>query len=108
MSIEIGAGLMLVLLAAPSADFSVMETALLSLSGLQLRRWKEREPIASAEFEALMENPRRVLSVILLTDTLINIALILVTLGVASSVTFPVPDWVKTIVIFAVIVIVCD
>jgi putative hemolysin len=108
MSIEIGALLILVSLAAASAFVSGMETALFSISGFQLRRWKEREPVASAEFQALMENPRKVLSVILLTDTLINIALILVTLGVASSVTFPVPDWVKTIVIFAVIVIVCD
>jgi putative hemolysin len=108
MSIEIGAVLMLVLLAAASAFFSGMETALFSISGFQLRRWKEREPIASAEFEALMENPRRVLSVILLTDTLINIALILVALVVASSIRFPVPDWVKPLVIFGIIVIICD
>src|SRR3981081_1357025 len=108
MSIEIGAVLMLVLLAAACAFVSGMETALFSISGFQLRRWKEREPIASAEFAALMENPRRVLSVIRLTDTLINIALILVALVVASSIRFPVPDWVKPLVIFGIIVIICD
>jgi putative hemolysin len=108
MSIEIGAIIVLVSLASVSAFVSGMETALFSISGFQLRRWKEREPAASAEFQALMQNPRKVLSVILLTDTLINLALILVTLQVANSVTFPVPDWIKTIVIFAVIVIVCD
>jgi putative hemolysin len=108
MSIEIGALIILVSLAGVSAFVSGMETALFSISEFQLRRWKEREPVASAAFQALMENPRKVLSVILLTDTLINLALILVTLQVASSVRFPMPDWIKTIVIFAVIVIVCD
>jgi CBS domain containing-hemolysin-like protein len=55
-----------------------------------------------------MSNPKQVLSAILLTDTLINIGLILLALALAKVVTFPVLGWVKTLIIFGVIVIMCD
>jgi putative hemolysin len=100
--------LLLALLAAASAFVSGMETALFSISGFQLRRWKEREPLAASAFEKLMTNPRQVLSVILLTDTLINIALILLVLAFTNEFTIPVPGWAKTLIIFGIIVVVCD
>ena len=69
--------LILILLAAVSAFVSGMETALFSITGFQIRRWKERDAVAAGQFEKLMADRRGVLSVILLTDTLINIPLIL-------------------------------
>jgi putative hemolysin len=98
----------LALLAGVSAFFSGMETALFSINGFQLRRWKEREPKIAGEFEKLMSNSRSVLSVILLTDTLVNIPLIIIALVFVNGIPAPVPNWVKTLVIFGLIVFVCD
>jgi putative hemolysin len=98
----------LALLAGVSAFFSGMETALFSINGFQVRRWKEREPVVAEQFEKLMLNSRSVLSVILLTDTLVNIPLIILALVFVNGIPAPVPSWVKTLVIFALIVFVCD
>jgi len=110
MSIEIAVliSFILVLLAGASAFVSGMETALFSISGFRLHRWKEREPGAAADFERFMSNPKQVLGAILLTDTLINIGLILLALALTNAVTLPVPGWVKALIIFGVIVIMCD
>src|SRR6478609_8817925 len=98
----------LALLAGVSAFFSGMETALFSINGFQVRRWREREPVVAAQFEKLMLNSRNVLSVILLTDTLVNIPLIILALVFVNAIPAPVPNWVKTLVIFGLIVFVCD
>jgi putative hemolysin len=100
--------IVLALLAGLSAFFSGMETALFSINGFQVRRWKEREPIVAGEFEKLMTNSRDVLSVILLTAALVNIPLIILALVFVSAIPAPVPSWMKTLVIFALIVFVCD
>jgi putative hemolysin len=100
--------LVLALLAGLSAFFSGMETALFSINGFQVRRWREREPVVAEQFEKLMSNSRSVLSVILLTDTLVNIPLIIIALIFVNSIPMPVPNWVKTLVIFGLIVFVCD
>src|ERR1700748_3547177 len=98
----------LAMLAGVSAFFSGMETALFSINGFQVRRWREREPAVAEQFEKLMLNSRNVLSVILLTDTLINIPLIILALVFVNAIPAPVPNWVKTLVIFGLIVFVCD
>jgi putative hemolysin len=100
--------LVLTLLAGISAFFSGMETALFSINGFQVRRWKEREPAVAEEFEKLMLNSRGVLSVILLTDTVVNIPLIILALIFVNAIPMPVPSWLKTLVIFGLIVFVCD
>ena len=98
----------LAFLAGVSAFFSGMETALFSINGFQVRRWREREPMVAEQFEKLMLNSRSVLSVILLTDTLVNIPLIILALVFVDAIPAPVPSWVKTLVIFGLIVFVCD
>ncbi|HEY1476376.1 MAG TPA: hemolysin family protein [Chthoniobacterales bacterium] len=110
MSIELAVltSVILVLLAGASAFFSGIETALFSISGFQVRRWREREPAVAEEFAKLMVNPKRVLSVILLTDTLINIPLIVLALICVNAIPLPAPNWVKTLAIFGFIVFVCD
>jgi putative hemolysin len=100
--------LVLTLLAGISAFFSGMETALFSINGFQVRRWKEREPAVAEDFEKLMLNSRGVLSVILLTDTVVNIPLIILALIFVNAIPMPVPSWLKTLVIFGLIVFVCD
>ena len=98
----------LAFLAGVSAFFSGMETALFSINVFQVRRWKERDPVVAEQFEKLMSNSRNVLSVILLTDALVNIPLIIITLVFVNAIPVPVPGWLKTLVIFALIVFVCD
>lgn len=102
------ASALLLFLAGASAFFSGMETALFSITRLHLRRWRERDAKTAEEFEKIMENPRAVLSVLLLTDTLINIPLIVFSLAFAHSVSAPLPNWVKTLLLFTLIVLVCD
>ena len=110
MSIPVAVLMCVVLafLAGVSAFFSGMETALFSINGFQVRRWREREPVVAEQFEKLMLNSRSVLSVILLTDTLVNIPLIILALVFVNAIPAPVPSWVKTLVIFGLIVLVCD
>jgi putative hemolysin len=110
MSIELAVltSVILALLAGASAFFSGIETALFSISGFQVRRWREREPAVAEQFSKLMANPRRVLSVILLTDTLINIPLIVLALVFINATPMPAPNWLKALAIFGFIVFVCD
>jgi putative hemolysin len=108
MSLAVLTCFVLALLAGVSAFFSGMETALFSINGFQVRRWKERDPVVAAEFEKLMSNPRNVLSVILLTATLVNIPLIIIALVFVNAIPAPLPSWMKTLVIFAMIVFACD
>ncbi len=98
----------LALLAGVSAFFSGMETALFSINGFQVRRWKERDPVAAGEFEKLMANPESVLSVILLTAALVNIPLIIIALVFVDAIPVPIPGWTKALAIFALIVCACD
>ena len=63
-------------------------------------------PTALAE---LLENPRRLLSVILLCDTLANFPLIILCLYLLRDVAaVHVPFWAAALIIFALVVFVCD
>ena len=101
--------LVLLFLVVASALFSAIETALFSLQPLHIERLKKRQPLFAESLAALLENPRRLLSVILLCDALTNFPLILLSLyllrGVASV---HVPFWAAALIIFALIVFVCD
>lgn len=64
----------LVLLLAASAFFSGAETALFSLDALQLRSLRDRGG-AAARIAALMAAPQRLLSTILIGNTLVNVVI---------------------------------
>ena len=64
----------LVLLAA-SAFCSSAETAYFSIDPIQLRRINEKRPAAAERLRALLANPTRLLSTILIGNTLVNLAL---------------------------------
>ncbi|MGA3171488.1 MAG: hemolysin family protein [Chthoniobacteraceae bacterium] len=98
----------LILLAAASALFSAVETALFSLQPLQLRHLRTRNPGLADRLSRLLENPRRVLSALLLADALVNVPLIVLSLYTLHVVGLPVPFWVAAVVLFGVIAIVCD
>jgi len=98
----------LILLAAASALFSAIETALFSLQPLQLRHLRTRNPGLADRLSRLLENPRRVLSALLLADALANVPLIVLSLYTLNAVGLPVPFWMAAVVLFGVIAIVCD
>jgi putative hemolysin len=98
----------LILCAIVSAFFSGMETALFSIKAWHLHPWRKEDPGSAERYEAVMKEPRIVLSVILLIDTLVNLLLVVLALWFVNSLAVPFPNWVKTILLFALIVLVCD
>ena len=90
-----------------SAFFSAMETALFSLQPVQLRRIRNRK--LAAALERLLENPRRLLSVLLLGDAFANLPLmILCLLLLRESLPNGLPFWACALVIFGIVVLLCD
>ena len=108
LELSLVAVVVLLILAAVSAFISGIETALFSMKDWRLHRWRKKDPKGVEQYEGMMKKPREVLSVILLVDTLVNILLILLTVAIARSIAIPFPYWVKTLFLFALIVIVCD
>jgi CBS domain containing-hemolysin-like protein len=99
----------LLLLAAASALFSAVETAFFSLQPLQLRRLRTQNPRLADRLSRLLENPRRVLSALLLADATVNVPLIILSAyGLRELVRLPCPFSLAAVVIFGLIAIVCD
>ena len=105
LELSLVAVVVLLILAAVSAFISGIETALFSMKDWRLHRWRKKDPKGVEQYEGMMKKPREVLSVILLVDTLVNILLILLTVAIARSIAIPFPYWVKTLFLFALIVI---
>ena len=100
---------LLVVLAAFSALFSAIETALFSLQPFHIDRLKKRRASFGTALQKLMENPRRLLSAILFGDALVNLPLILAGLYfLTSSELVDVPMWAAALIVFAVVVFACD
>jgi putative hemolysin len=93
-----------------SALFSGVETALFSLKPHQLRRWETNHARLTKFVHFFRENPRRVLNVLLLGDGLVNVLLVVLCLVVLweSPLAGRIPQWMAALVIFAVVVLVCD
>ena len=105
----IAIGLLLLVLVVSSALFSAIETALFSLQPQQLERLKKRRESIGPALARIMENPRRLLSAILLADSLVNLPLILLCLWLLRTrAEAAVPFWAAALLIFALIVFVCD
>ncbi len=105
----IAIAILLLVLVASSALFSAIETALFSLQPQHLERLKNRRESIGPALAKIMENPRRLLSAILLADSLVNLPLILLCLWLLREyAATAVPFWVAALLIFALIVFVCD
>lgn len=68
-------GVTFLLLLACSAFFSSAETAYFSIDPLQLRRITEQRPATGESLRAQLANPTRLLSTILIGNTLVNLAM---------------------------------
>src|SRR6266700_3203917 len=93
-----------------SALFSGVETALFSLKPHQLRRLETNHPRLTKFVQLFRENPRHVLNVLLLGDGLINVLLIILCLFFLweGPLAGRVPQWLVGILIFAIVVLLCD
>ncbi len=101
--------LLLLLLIAGSGFFSAIETGLFSLQPFQVERLKARKAKFGLELARLMENPRRLLSAILIGDALVNLPLIILCVYLLRGVeSFFLPFPVTALLIFALVVFVCD
>ena len=101
--------LILLVLAASSALFSAIETSLFSLQPFHIERLKARRASFATALGKLMENPRRLLSAILLADALANLPLIILCLALLREYQGPnVPFWAAALLIFGVVVFLCD
>jgi putative hemolysin len=93
-----------------SALFSGLETALFSLRPHQLRRLEQNHPALTAFVQLFRDKPRRVLNVLLLGDGLINVPLVVLCLLLLwrGPLAGRLPQWLATILIFAIVVLFCD
>jgi putative hemolysin len=93
-----------------SGLFSSLETALFSLKRHQLRRLEEQHPALGPFTQMLREHPRRVLNMLLLGDGLVKVLLVLSCLFFLweGPLAGRVPQWLATIAIFAIVVLLCD
>src|SRR5215472_6282944 len=93
-----------------SALFSRVETALFLLKSHQLRRLEANHAGLTNFIQLFRENPRRVLNVLLLGDGLVNMLLVILCLFFLwqGPLAGRVPQWLAGIVIFAIVVLLCD
>jgi putative hemolysin len=93
-----------------SALLSGLETALFSLRPHQLRRLEANHHALTKFVQLCREKPRRVLNGLLLGDALVKVPLVVLCLVLLWWGPFAgrLPQWVAAIVIFAVVVLLCD
>jgi putative hemolysin len=93
-----------------SALFSGLETALFSLKRHQLRRLEANHARLTKFIQVFRENPRRVLNILLLGGALVNVVLVVLCLVFLweGPLAGRIPQWLAGIVIFAVVVLLCD
>lgn len=102
-------GIVLGALAALSALFSAIETALFVLKPFQIQRLKERNPRLGQSLQSFMEHPRRLLSAVLLGDAVVNLPLIIICIFVLQRIALTsLHFWGEALIIFALVVLVCD
>jgi magnesium and cobalt exporter, CNNM family len=100
----------IVFLISCSALFSGLETALFALKRHQIQRLQAQDPSLADFLRIFRENPRRVLNVLLLGDTLVNVPLVILCLVFVweGRLVTHLPAWVATLAIFGVVVVLCD
>src|SRR6266550_2232110 len=93
-----------------SALFSGLETAHFSLRPHQLRRLEEHRAGLSKFIQLFRKNPRHVLNMLLLGDGLVKVPLVILCLFFLweGPLATRVPQWLAAIVIFAIVVLLCD
>lgn len=96
-------------LAIGSSLFSALETALFSLQPMELERLKRKKRRYAESLAAILSNPRRLLSAILLADVLLNVPLIVICLYLIRAELAPgLPFWAKALALLGLVMFLCD
>ena len=93
-----------------SALFSGLETALFALKSHQIQRLQKQHPSLADFLRTFRDNPRRVLNVLLLGDTMVNVPLVILCLVLIweGPLITHLPAWIAALAIFALVVLLCD
>lgn len=93
-----------------SALFSGLETALFTLKSHQIQRLQDQHPSLANFLCTFRDNPRRVLNVLLLGDTVVNVPLVILCLVLIweGPLVTHLPAWLAALAIFALVVLICD
>jgi putative hemolysin len=93
-----------------SALFSGLETALFALKSHQIQRLQEQHPSLADFLRTFRDDPRRILNVLLLGDTVVNVPLVILCLVLIweGPLVAHLPAWVAALAIFALVVLLCD
>jgi putative hemolysin len=93
-----------------SALFSGLETALFALKSHQIQRLQDQHPSLADFLRTFRDNPRRVLNVLLLGDTMVNVPLVILCLVLIweGPLITHLPAWIAALAIFALVVLLCD
>ncbi len=93
-----------------SALFSGLETALFTLKSHQIQRLQDQHPSLANFLCTFRDNPRRVLNVLLLGDTVVNVPLVILCLVLIweGPLVTHLPTWLAALAIFALVVLICD
>lgn len=96
-------------LAFASAIASAVETAIFSIPPSRMEALKKKRPAFARNLELLLENPRQLLSAILLADAFANVPLIVGCVAVLrAQATVPMAFWSMAALTFAIVVFACD
>ncbi len=99
----------LVILAVASAFISAVETALFSIQPSQLDALRESQSRFATTLVGMLENPRRLLSSILLADAVVNAPLLVGSLAlIESHQRLDLPPWALALILLALLVFICD
>ncbi len=99
----------LLVLAVISAVVSALETGFFALPPSRMDALRARRPELAGVLSRIMENPRRLLSALLIADALANAPLMLGSLALIEGQRgLAIPFWVSALLLFALIVFACD
>ena len=99
----------LVLLAVMSAVISALETGFFALPRSRMEALRTQRGALGEGLSRIMENPRRLLSAILIADALANAPLMIGSLALIEGQRgLDIPFWASALLIFALIVFACD
>ena len=99
----------LVVLAIMSAVISALETGFFALPRSRMAALREQRGALGEGLSRIMENPRRLLSAILIADALANAPLMIGSLALIEGQRgLAIPFWASALMLFALIVFACD
>ena len=107
--VQLSIAITLVVLGLISAFISAVETAVFSIPPSRLEALKRKRAGFADSLASLLENPRRLLSAILLADAFVNAPLMIGCIALLRiRQTVDIPFWEPALLVFAVVVLACD